>query len=513
VEWENTVADLFGLSSSTGLSAAFAADALDGKAFDNDRAQLAVSPNLWSDYQTAAETLAERVTGDPELLAPLLDKRTWSEPQQTGLAAESPERRRARAFIEGFGLKAYRRPLSRTEVEERLALFEQGALLYPLLEPFVAGVRANLAAFLQSPHFLYRSELSPQAGAEVTLDGWEIASRLSYAIWSSMPDRELYHAAAAGELATSAGLNAEVERLVASPRASAALTRFFEQLYQSNQYQHLDKDVALYPDFTPDIGSDMQGELRRFTQHVYEQGGGLRELLTSTTSFVTPRLAAIYGLPAGNTSPSDADGFFRVELDPAQRSGLLTRSGFLAWKGGASQPNTIQRGVFITRRIVCQQLGNPPASAQGATFGPQATDRERITTLTGPGTCGAGCHGTFINPAGFAFEHFGALGEYRAQDAGILIDSSATFPFAGGPVSYRDASELSRDLAESPQAHACFSSYLLEYLFGREPTSADATLAAELAARSLSGASTRELVVSALENKVSGVDYPGREKP
>src|SRR5207249_857233 len=148
---------------------------------------------------------------------------------------------------------------------------------------------------------------------------------------------------------------------------------------------------------------DMRAELGKFTQDVFERKGGLRELLTSTTTFVTPRLAAIYGLAPDSLPAPDADGLSRVELDPTERAGLLTRAGCLAWKGKESQPNTIQRGVFVVRKIICQQLGNPPVEAQRATLGNQPTNRERVDALTGPGTCGAGCHGRYINPAGFAF--------------------------------------------------------------------------------------------------------------
>lgn len=497
LQWELTVVDLFKLDAQTGLSAAFAADPLGGKAFDNNESALDVSPSLWSDYQVAAETVAEKVTTDAGLLARFLPA------DLPGDAAA-----KARAFVEGFGLRVYRRPLLAAEVTARLSLFEQGPALYPDLDPFVAGVRVSVAAFLQSPSFVYRAELSeePASGDLVPLSGWEIASRLSYAVWNSMPDEELFRAAKAGELSTAAGVHAQIERMIATPRARAVVKSFFDQLYDADQYENLSKSPTLYPDFVPEVGAEMRAELGKFTESVYTQGGGVRELLTSTTTFVTPRLASIYGLSTTNLRPPDADGFSRVALDPAQRSGLLTRSGFLAWKGTESQPNTIQRGVFITRKIICQQLGDPPAAAQGATVGGQPTNRARIEALTGVGTCGAGCHGTYINSAGFALEHFGATGEYRTLDGDTPIDSSATFPFEAGPIAYADAVEFSQVLAESPQVHACFTGYLLEYLVGRERVAADDALAAQLAERSLAGASARELLVSVLESDV--LRYP-----
>src|SRR5262249_49421669 len=159
-------------------------------------------------------------------------------------------------------------------------------------------------------------------------------------------------AAAAGDLATAEGAHAQIARMLATPRARATVTRFFDQLYGGDRYASLSKSAALYPDFTPAIAADMRAELGKFTGNVYDQGGGVRAPLTSTTPFVPPRLPALYGVTPPDAASPDADGFVQVQLDPSQRAGLLTLSGFLSWKGTASQPNTIQRGVFINRKII-----------------------------------------------------------------------------------------------------------------------------------------------------------------
>jgi hypothetical protein len=490
-QWELTVVDLLHLNAPTDLSASFAPDPLGGRVFDNDQEVLAVGPGLFRDYQRAAERIAESVTNDAALLAGIV-------PAASPDDARSP----AQTFLESFGLRAFRRPLMAAELAPRLALFEQGRGLYPELDPFVAGVRLSIAAFLQSPHFIYRTELTAQVFDDHVepLNDWEVASRLSYAIWNSMPDAELFRAASAHELSTPAALHAQIERMLATPRARNMLQRFFDQLYDADQYLTLNKNAELYPRFVPEVGGEMRAELDKFGEDIFVRGGGLRELLTSTHDFVTPRLAALYGLdPSALTSP-DSDGFSRVDLDPSQRSGLLTRLGFLAWKGKETQPNTIQRGVFIVRRIICQPLGAPPQAALGATLGAQATNRDRVNTLTGPGTCGAGCHATYINPAGFAFEHFGALGEYRKLDGDRAIDSAGSFPFQAGLATFDDAVSFSNVLAQSDQVHACFGGYLLEYLLGRERAAGDADLITQLSQHSLAGASIRELIGSVLES-------------
>jgi len=493
LQWEQTVVDLFHLDAPTGLSASFSPDPDGGKPFDNNQAQFQVTPSLWRDYHTAAEAVAANVTSSAEEMARFVPDSTSSDPAE-----------KEGAFLEKFGLRVYRRPLSPGELAARRSLFDKAPAQYPDLDPFVAGVRASVAAFLQSPYFLYRAELTDEpttAGSPlVALGGWEIASRLSYAIWNSMPDDELFRAAAAGELATAAGTHAQIARMIAAPRARATVSRFFDQLYGGDRYLSINKDRSLYPDFTATIGAEMRAELGKFTGHVYDQGGGVRELLTSTTTFVTPRLSALYGVTPPGTDRPDADGFVPVQLDASQRAGLLTLSGFLSWKGGPSQPDTIQRGAFINRRIICQTLPDPPKEAQGKTLGDQPTDRERVNALTGPGTCGGGCHGIYINGPGFALEHYGAMGEYRTLDGDAPIDSSGTFSFTDGPVAFTNAIDFSDALARSTQVHRCFADHLVQYTTGRDTLPSDDVVVGQLADRSVAGAAARDLLIALLES-------------
>lgn len=488
-QWENTVVDLFELSGPTNLSETFADDPLGGKAFDNNSASLEVTPNLWADYQEAAEDVAEMVTTDPGLLAKIIP---------ADLPAEMPDR--ARAWVEEFGLRAWRRPLTPSEIASVAALFDQAGAHYPEMDPFVGGVRLALELFLQSPHFVYRVELSDQVEGNdlVPLSEWELASRLSYTLWDTMPDPELFRAAEAGELTTDAGLETQIERMLGSDRAKSTIRSFFAQLNQSDQYVNLTKSTTTYPDFDAAVGEDMRQELLKFVEHVaFEEGGGLRELLTSRVTFVTPRLAEIYGIDP-STLEFDESGFAQVELDGAQRSGILTRAGFLAWKGTESQPDTILRGVFVNRRFICSELGEPPDEAMGAELGDEQTNRERVDALTGPGTCGATCHGAKINPIGFAFEHYGALGEWRDLDNGQQIDASATFPFEEGEATYANAVELSNVLADSSQAHACFARFWLEFTLGRDLVPQDSSLVDFLEEESHAGGSVRDVLTALL---------------
>ncbi|WP_437662615.1 DUF1592 domain-containing protein [Sorangium sp. So ce1182] len=480
-QWENTVRDLLRLDDRPGLSASFTTDPLGG-VFDNNEAALLVTPGLWGDYQRAAEELAAMVTDDEEKLGRLVPADLPAEPEA-----------RAEAFVERFGERAFRRPLTAEERDTYLALFRRGKELFDGEDPFVAGVRAALEALLQSPHFVYRVELGagPAKGGLIPLSGYEVATKLAYLFWNTTPSDELLAAAKAGELSTSEAVRAHAERMLEDPRAREVVGAFHRQLYDHEQYHDLNKDQALYPEFVPEMGDDMQREAELFVEHVvFDKEGGLTDLLTSRTAFVNDHLAAVYGVDG-----EFSEAFKQVELDGAERSGLLTRLGFLAAKATARQPDSIHRGVFVNLRILCAALPPPPDNATGLPPGEKATNRERVEAHTGKGTCGEACHGTMINPAGFAFEHYDAIGKYRTTDNGVPVNAADTYYLGGEPRSYADAIEFSRVLAESNEAHACYARRWVEFAQGREVGAKDRELINELGEASHGGASTKELIL------------------
>ncbi|WP_438030817.1 DUF1592 domain-containing protein [Sorangium sp. So ce233] len=480
-QWENTVRDLLRLDDTPGLSASFTTDPLGG-VFDNNEAALQVTPGLWGDYQRAAEELAAMVVDDEAKLGRLLPADLPAEPEA-----------RAQAFIERFGERAFRRPLTAEERGQYLALFHRGKELYEGEEPFAAGVRAALEAFLQSPHFVYRVEIGagPAKGGLVPLSGYEIATKLAFLFWNTMPSDELLAAARAGELSTPEGVRAYAERMLEDPRAREVVGAFHRQLYDYEMYHDLNKDQALFPEFVPEMGDAMQREAELFVDHVvFDEEGGLTDLLTSRTAFVNGHLAAVYGVDG-----EFANEFKRVELDAAERSGLLTRLGFLAAKATARQPDSIHRGVFVNLRILCATLPSPPDNATGLPPGEKATNRERVAAHTGKGTCGEACHATVINPAGFAFEHYDAIGKYRTTDNGMPVNAADAYPLGGEPRTYADAVEFSQLLAESSEAHACYAKHWVEFTHGRDARAKDQALIKELGEASRGGASTRELIL------------------
>jgi hypothetical protein len=493
-QWEATVQDLFHLPAVTGLSSTFTPDPQLGR-FDNNIARLTTTSGLWRDYQLASEAVAGRVVSDPELYAQLVSTAD------------------AREFIKSFGLRAFRRPLTDGEVERYYELFNAAAAVYPTQEPFAAGVRQTIAGLLQSPFFLYRTELSTtQVGIGIPLNGYEVASRLSYLFWNSMPDDELFAAAASGKLLDPDGVREQASRLFDSPRAQAQFRNFHFQAFKVQQYADLDKSTTLFPSWRKEVGGMMQEEALRFLDNLVTNDGGVAELLTSTKAYVNADLAKIYGLPG--TFGTD---YQEVDLDPNVRAGLLTRAGFLAKNATLTESDPIHRGVSINIDIICRAITAPPNIPDNL-MRTGNTTREKVNSITGEGTCGEGCHHTIINPIGFAFENFDALGQYRTTDNGYPVDSAATYAFADGrTISYTNAVDLSKQLAVAPEVHACYTQQLLEFMLGRDLQQIDKVVVGNLAEQSLTEKlSIKELVLSVVTSntfRVRAIQIENRSQP
>ncbi len=453
-QWSNTVRDLLKLTDFSEIDSAVTGDALIG--FDNEADSLFVTEQLRQQLATAAEQLADKVTADASALARLIPADAPSEPTA-----------RARAFITTFGQRAFRRPLSDAEVTTHLGLFEQGPTLYPGVDAFKAGVSLVIQAMLQSPHFLYRTELgsAPAGATMVPLDDWEVASKLAYAITNTMPDDALFSAAAAGQLHDKTNVIAQAKRLLDGPSGTAGLRNFNLQVYRLGTYDGIARDAKVFPDFKANTPAAMREEVLQFIDWVFTEGRGIKDFYTSPVGFVNSLLAPLYGVP-GNFS-SDPATLSKVDLEPSQRSGLLTQAGFLSsYISVGDEPDIIHRGVFIATRLLCKTLPppDPAAAGKGLVDTPNLTNRERVEATTGKGTCGAICHGALFNPLGYAFENYDAVGKYRTMDQGKPVDAADSYALDGQLKSFKNGVELSALLAEAKETHDCYLQNLLSYL-------------------------------------------------
>ena len=482
-QWENTVTDLFGMDEPSGLSREFLSEPIRST-FDNNGSILQVTTDLWQDYQKAAEAL--------------------------GRAAREPARRMrflpgggqdAEAFIRSFVKQAYRRPLTDDEVRAHRALFDQGAQLVGSGDAFADGVEVLVTAVLQSPHFLYRVELSNAVeNGLVRLSGYEVASRLSYGLTNSMPDGPLFAAAEANQLAQRDQVMAQATRLLESERGKETLRDFHTQVWHLGAYTEVKRDEERFPAFDAAMGPDMQAEAHAFIEEViFGNEKGVTELLTAPYSYVNPRLAPLYGVEVPG---EDNSRFVRVDLDPQRRAGLYTQIGFLAVNATDAAPRSIMRGVHINLDALCIDLPAPPNVPPDPPEDVGKTNRQLLEAFTeADGTVCVGCHGALINPPGFAFENFDGLGQWRDMDNGQPIDATGTFDFGEGPKPFQGPVELMKVVAQSPMSHACYAQHLLEYLFGRERVkegplkAADDGVIAELGRRSQKDVSIKSMIL------------------
>jgi hypothetical protein len=408
----------------------------------------------------------------------------WMEVEGAGLAMGPSQATEADrdAWIASFGKRAYRRPLTQDEIALYVALFEQGPELVGSGDDFADGVQLVIAAMLQSPYFLYRVEESEQTAGDgsIPLSDWELASKLSYALWNTMPDEVLFAAADEGRLASDEGLRTEAQRLLADERARAMFADLHHQLLRLDNYENIVKDDELYPEFTATTAASMRAEAAAFVDDVVTSDGSIFDLFTTTRTFVNDDLAPIYGL-----SGPYGDALVSVELDPNERAGLLTLSGFLALEADAYISSPIRRGVFINHNVWCVELPPPPNVVPPLPPNSgQMTTRELVDSHTGQGTCGEGCHSTMINPPGFALESYDALGRYRTTEYGMPVDTSGSYALSAGPATWNDPVQFAALVGDAVETHRCWNEHLLEYLHGRTDQPSDDALLDYLANQS-----------------------------
>lgn len=497
-QWEQATRDVLKLDAATGLSGSFYDDPLGSGNFDNDAQALEVSTQLWDHYREAAEALAAQTIASPERLERLLslDAPTSGKPQ-------------ARALIEQVGYRAWRRPLTTSEVDALLALYERAPEMFNDGDMHKRGLELALRSILQSPHFIYRVELALSTdGQPIALSGHERAAKLAMALWSSVPDDALLAAAAAGELDSDEGVATQAARMLEDPRARRTLLYFYQQLYKTPSFDKLEKDATRFPNFSASAARAMRQEMERFIEDtIFERSEGLKALLTSRRTFINAELAALYGV-----SGDFGQELTPAELPPAERAGLLTRLGFLAYNGTAYEQNTIHRGVFINHHVLCAPLPPAPTSFTLPDVITGQTNRQRIESATS--ACGGACHNIFINPAGYAFERYDGIGVYQTQEGEQAVDSSASFMLNKKPTEYTDAVEFSELMSQSIEAHECYSRHLVEFLYGKVPTPNEEPLVKRLGWRSLNeDLSIKELVIAAITSPAFLSRQANQEQP
>jgi hypothetical protein len=481
-EYNNTVRDLLG--DDTRPANAFPSEEL-GNGFGNDADAQPVSSLLAEQYNTVAEDVALRATDTPAdlgVLAPCAADITAT----TDSAAEESC---AQQLIEDLATRAYRRPLAAGEADE---LFELRQAIREGSD-FPTSIAGVLEAILQSPDFLYRIERGTlDEDGRLRPTGHEMATRLSYLLWGTMPDQPLLDAAEAGELSTAEGVHTHATRMLDDERSRPVLRFFFDNLLPISALADLERDPARYPTYTAEIGALMREETHTFLEHeIFAGSGTWSGALTAPYTFVNQPLAEYYGI-AG----VEGDEFRQVELDTSQRLGLLTQAGVVAGTIHSNETNPVVRGAFIVRHVMCNEIPLPSGDVLEEVKPPDpssgATGRERYSQHSEDPVC-ATCH-TLMDPVGLAFENYDPVGLWRDTENGVTIDASGAVPgvmgSASGPV------ELVQLIASAEQTHACFAESWSNFAYGRTHSAEDACTQTQLEEQfTASGYDIRELLL------------------
>jgi hypothetical protein len=407
--------------------------------------------------QSAAEALAMRLSSNLSSVLPCTPSTSSDE---AGCASQ---------FITTFGQSAYRRPLGATEIADLTALYQTGRTALGL--DFNGAIDLLVEAILQAPGFVYHWEMDPgpavKDGDVVQLGNYQIANRLSYFLWGTMPDKALFAAAAGGQLSSVAGLQTQIQRMLADPKAADMGADFFDDWLDVNVLSSRPKDPGLYPMWNQDLATAMETEFRSYGSAVLTGGGSFSELLTGTSTAANQALATVYGISGvTGTTPKP------VALDPTQRSGLLTLAGFLTVTGATDGSSPVRRGHAVYTRLLCNVLPDPPNNVpppQPPT--PGLTTRQRFVQHD-QNSCTGKCH-TSMDPIGFGFEHYDGIGQFRTTDQNISVDSTGQIPLDGNFSTFDDALGLTKMLAASAQVQSCFARQWTRYALNRWDTNAD----------------------------------------
>jgi hypothetical protein len=462
-EYDAVVRDLVGLTTLTSAGnmppSSLLADDFEGEMTDI----------AWNGYLNAADKIAAEVMAGPNKA-----KFIACDPAMAGCLEST---------IETFGRKAFRRPLSAAEKTSFLRLDS----LTPKGTPAEVA-EAILFAFLASPSFIMLPELEEQqmeAGA-IKLSPYEVATRLSFLLWGTTPDAELSLAADNGTLATKEQILAQAQRMVQDRTrtgpAVASFHRTYADIRMGSHWSSISHDPQKFPAFTDAAKAPMMAEIDRFFEEVAFQNGAFKDLFLSNVAYVNQDTAALYGLDKSAYGPE----LERVELDPAQRPGFLTRVGFLSSFSSYGASSPVLRGAYITKNILGVHIDDPPEEAADTPVPPgdYKTQRQVIEALTAAPKC-AGCHAELINPAGFVLERYNSVGVYQEVDAlGGPINGTADVLFNQDVIkTITSPVELMTELGSGVDAKRRYAEKWVSFATGRQPNANDACVVNELSGR------------------------------
>ena len=313
-----------------------------------------------------------------------------------------------------------------------------------------------------------------------------------------MPDASLFAAASAGDLTKADKVETQAKRMLEDPRAAEVLLAFHDQLLETDKFNSITPSATFY-DVSANLGDYARTEQTLFLRDLlFDNEGTLKQLLTSTQTFVNQDLATIYDL-TGNYD----DSFQQVQLDGQDRAGIFTHVGFLAANATSVDPDPIHRGKFLAERMACLPITAPPVTIPPPPQVSDKTNRQRIEEYTeADGSECASCHKTLINPFGFPFENYDSIGALRTTDQGLPVQTDASPILDSVPTPVADGVELATAMATSAGVHECYVTHVLEFVYGRPHSKSDQSLISRLSATSLADdASVRSILLGLVKTE------------
>lgn len=441
-----------------------------------------ITKPTWDGYALSADAITNEVMGNPTLKANFMK----CTPEGDGDAC-------LRATITEFGRRAYRRPLTPEETAAYEDILAARAEITESNTPDQVGA-VLLSTFLKSPSFIHRSELgqTTDANGNYILTPHEVASRLSYMLWGTMPDQLLSDAADNNELQTKEQVLAQAKRMVAHDKARIIANEFHDaylHISTSERWGATIKDETLFPDFTPQVTGEMILETQMLFDEVFTSGGSFQDLLLTKNAYVTSRTAPLYGLSAADFGDMPT----KTELD-ASRPGFLTRVGFLAAFSNQNRTNPIVRGAFVLKGVLGVDPGPPPAAAANAVFPADDptldTVREKVEVMTSAAGCKE-CHEPYVNPPGFALEAFDTTGKAQTMEKGTTTPINTVVQFKTSQqapaVTINNPAELMAAIANAETAQRFYAEQWVAKAYERTLTGPDVCTVDALATKVAAG--------------------------
>jgi hypothetical protein len=471
-EYNNTIRDLLGMDLKPATEFQFPDDEF-GDGFNNDADVLTVSPLSIEKYLTAAQSVIGKAVATGSAVRARI---MVCDP------AGASEATCTNQILSTFARRAFRRPVTDDEIKPFAALV---ALVKSKGDPLDTGLQAALSAILTSPDFLYRVEIDTKPGQVRALNDFELAARLSYFAWASMPDDELMASATMGKLGQPDELARQVTRLFADSKASSFRDVMAEQWMQTVALPFSLPNATLFPRWKPELGGAMDQELRQLMAPILNGKTPAGELLTARYTFANRALGQFYGLSGADQLPVDV--YQRVDLPDSKRGGVLKQGAMLVLTSRPDRTSPTKRGKWILEKLLCitppPPPGNVPALEPDPTF--TGTQRQRLEQVhQKAGTSCVGCHAV-IDPTGFALEHYDGVGQWRDLDNKQPIDATGKIT-ASDPakvVMFDGADQLAQLIATDARFASCMAKQFLTYATGRHMSAADAPLIDDLGAR------------------------------